>query len=71
MDKKTKLALGAGVAVGVVTLAVPVSTVFVALLLGMLLIPPVVGAGYVLVYGASVISREISEKEKDVMVVRA
>ncbi|MCX9013262.1 MAG: hypothetical protein OIN89_00445 [Candidatus Methanoperedens sp.] len=71
MDKKTKLALGAGAAVGVVTLAVPVSTVFVTLLLGMLLIPPVVGAGYVLVYGASVISREISEKEKDVMVVRA
>ena len=71
MDKKTKLALGAGVAVGVATLAIPVSTIFMTLLLGMLFIPPLVVTGYVLVYGASVISGEISEKETGTMIIQA
>lgn len=70
MDTKTKLALGVGVIVGVATLAVPASTVFITLLIGMLLIPPLVVAGYVLVYGVSVISREISEKETDTMMIQ-
>ena len=70
MDTKTKLALGASFIVGVATLTVPASTVFITLLLGMLLVPPLVVAGYVLVYGASVISREISEKQTDIVMIQ-
>ena len=71
MDKKTKLVLGAGIIVGVAALAFPVSTVFITLLLAMLLIPPLVVAGYVLAEGSSVLYREISEKEKDTMIIQA
>ena len=71
MDKKTKLSLGAGVIVGVATLTIPVSTTSITLLLGMLFIPPIVVAGYILVYGASVISDEISEKETDTIIIQA
>lgn len=71
MDRNTKIVLGAGFIVMASLLLFPVSAVFITMLLGLLFIPPVIVAGYFFVYGFSVISSEISENEKDVMVIQA
>ncbi|VVB84150.1 Uncharacterised protein [uncultured archaeon] len=70
INRKTKLLL-AGLIVLIAAFYISPSTAFVALLLGLLFIPPALMIGAAVAEGTSIISKGAFEKEKEVTVISA
>jgi len=71
MKNRKTIGLLAGLFLLIAAFYISASTAFVALLLGLLFIPPALMVGAALVQGASIISESVSDKEKEAMVIAA
>lgn len=70
ISRKTKLVLVLGFVGLVGALYVSISTTFIALLLGLLIIPPLLALASTLIEGVSVISKDLmQESEKEAVVI--
>ena len=70
INRKTKLVVAVGFAGVIVALYVSISTIFIVLLLGLLIVPPVLALASTLIEGTSIISKELmQESEKAAMII--